>query len=130
MGGAKVVATRAAELLDLEPAWELPASQAEGITTICATGSSPSDESTIIVSFKLVVGQRIAEGDLVACLDCDKALFDLASPVSGTIEHVYVRPGQTIRVGTPMVDVRTEGEGQRRKRVTREEVGTPRLKRG
>jgi 2-oxoisovalerate dehydrogenase E1 component len=125
----KRVLTTAAEMLDLDLTWELPAEPEAGITTICSTGSSPSDESTIIVSFKLVAGQRIAEGDLVACLDCDKALFDLASPVSGTIEHVYVQPGQTIRVGTPMVDVRTEGAGQRRKRVTREESGTPRLKR-
>lgn len=123
------VLTTAAEMLDLELTWEVPAPDAEGITTIRATGSSPSDESTIIVSFKWVVGQRIAEGDLVACLDCDKALFDLASPVSGTIERVYVKPGQTIRVGTPMVDVRTEDAGRRTKRVTREEPGTPRLKR-
>jgi 2-oxoisovalerate dehydrogenase E1 component len=125
----KRLLTAAAEMLDLELTWELPAPAAEGITTICSTGSSPSDESTIIVSFKWVVGQRIAEGDLVACMDCDKALFDLASPVSGIVEQVYVTPGQTIRVGAPMLAVRTGDSGRRTRRMTREEAGTARLRR-
>ena len=48
----------------------------------------------IVSELFLQPGQTIARGDVVAALEAAKSVFELTSPVSGTIEEVCVRRGR------------------------------------
>ena len=44
---------------------------------------------------------------MVAALEATKSVFELTSPVSGTIEEVCAAEGDTVAVGAPLAKVRT-----------------------
>lgn len=125
----KRVLTTAAELLNLGLTWEQPLEAEKGVATIEAIGSGPSDESVVVAELMLVPGQEIARGDVVAALEATKSVFELTSPVSGTVEELCVSEGDTVAVGEALVKVRTESAGARTKPVSQEQPGRPVLRR-
>ncbi|MHB8970332.1 MAG: beta-ketoacyl-ACP synthase 3 [Pirellulaceae bacterium] len=129
MPSFRSVLTTAAELLNLELNWIPDAQPEAGISSIDAVGSGPADETVIVSELFLRPGQLIARGDVVAALEATKSVFELTSPVSGTVEEFCVGEGDTVLVGAPLVKVRTDALGQRPRPITQEQSGKPALRR-
>jgi 2-oxoisovalerate dehydrogenase E1 component len=125
----KSVLTTAATLLNLELNWIKDEQPAAGISLIEAVGSGPADETVVVSELFLRPGQTIMRGDVVAALEAAKSVFELTSPVSGTIDEVCVREGDTVPVGTPLARVRTSSAGQRQRPMIQEQSGKPVLRR-
>jgi 2-oxoisovalerate dehydrogenase E1 component len=126
----KEVLAAAASLLELDLEWQAPTQVEAGLFTIEAVGSSPSDESVVMIECRVAVGDTIREGDLLGSFETAKALMDLESPVSGTIEHLFVRPGESVKIGAPLMSVRLLGSSTPTARqVIVENPGTPVLRR-
>ncbi|MFP4362241.1 MAG: beta-ketoacyl-ACP synthase 3 [Spirochaetia bacterium] len=104
--------------------WEKQDEESSGIQKIEAIGSSPSDETIIIIEWKVKPGDEISEGDVLADLEADKAAIELQASVSGTVEEIFHPDGDVVDVGTPIASVRTIGEVSL-KPVTSENPGTP-----
>jgi 2-oxoisovalerate dehydrogenase E1 component len=94
---------KACELLDIDLHWGKPVEEEAGTVTVKAIGSSPSDETITVTSLPIAVGDAIAEGDLIASVEADKASMDITSPVSGSIAELLVDEGVVLPVGSPMV---------------------------
>ena len=129
MPSFKSVLATAAELLNLELKWIQDEQPEQGISLIEAVGSGPADETVVVSELFLRLGQTIVRGDVVAALEAAKSVFELTSPVSGTIEEICVREGDTVPVGTPLARVRTTSAGQRQRPLTQEQSGKPVLRR-
>ncbi len=62
-----------------------------------------------------ILGWLVAEGDEVALnqpiveVETAKAAVEVPSPWSGRVRHLHVGAGQTVAVGSPIIDIDTEG---------------------
>ena len=122
------------ELLDGAVQWQQDAENDGTVFTVPAVGSSPSDETITIVSWAVQVGQTIAEGELLAEVEADKAASEMKSPVGGTVTELLLAEGDNVPVGTPVARIRpaTASTGEATatgsapvKTITREDPGTP-----
>jgi 2-oxoisovalerate dehydrogenase E1 component len=118
----------AAEMLELEINWTETKAASAGKVTVKAVGSSPADEQVFVAELAVKVGQHVAAGDLLACLECDKALFDLTSPVAGVIDAIHLSEGDKVQVGAPLLTIFGNNRATARQPV-REEPGRPTLRR-
>lgn len=119
----------AAEMLDLELSWDLPPREDGEWFPVEAQGSSPADQVVTVLTWKVKAGDAVRRGQLLADLEADKAVYDLAAPADGVVASVLVAEGQAVNIGTPLLQLRAvRGDGTRRRR-TGEEPGTPRLQR-
>jgi 2-oxoisovalerate dehydrogenase E1 component len=116
------------ELLDIDIHWEKPVEEEAGTVVVKAIGSSPSDETITVASLLAKAGEAIAEGDLIASVEADKASMDITSPVAGTIAEVLVGEGDVLTVGTPMLKIASD-EAAQLKPLTKEDPGTPVMER-
>jgi 2-oxoisovalerate dehydrogenase E1 component len=116
------------EMLDIDIHWDKPVEDEAGIITVKAIGSSPSDETVTITSLPVSAGDPIAEGDLIASVEADKASMDISAPVSGTVAELLAEEGDVLRVGTPMVKISSE-EAAQLKPLTKEDPGMPVMER-
>jgi 2-oxoisovalerate dehydrogenase E1 component len=119
-----------AALFDYEVEWQKPPDPAPGIHVVEAVGSSPSDESVVVVDWLVAPGDRVDTGQEIATLEADKALLELSSPAAGVVRELLVEKSGMVKVGTPLLTIDTGETGFIRKPVTREEPGTPTLVRG
>jgi 2-oxoisovalerate dehydrogenase E1 component len=125
----KRVLTTAAELLNLELKWEAAPQPDDGVSCIEAIGSGPSDETVIVSELFLTAGQHVERGDVVAALEATKSVFELTSPVSGTVEEVCVQEADSVAIGAPLMRIRTAAKGGRPKPLKQEQPGKPILRR-
>ncbi|MEI6891999.1 MAG: beta-ketoacyl-ACP synthase 3 [Pontiella sp.] len=116
------------DLLDIDLRWEKPVEEEAGTVIVKAIGSSPSDETINVADLLVSEGDEIAEGDLIASVEADKASMDITSPVSGTISAILVNEGDTLSVGTPMLKIASD-EAAQLKPITKEDSGTPIMER-
>lgn len=116
------------EMLDVDLHWEMPVEEEAGTVTVKAIGSSPSDETITVTSLLAEAGKAIAEGDLIASVEADKATMDISAPVGGTISEVMVQEGDVLTVGTPMLKIASD-EAAQLKPLTKEDPGTPIMER-
>ncbi|NML93464.1 dihydrolipoamide acetyltransferase family protein [Novosphingobium olei] len=65
-----------------------------------------------IVAWHVKVGDRVEEDGRVADMMTDKATVEMESPVSGVIVQVAGDVGDVVAIGSPLVVIETEGEGQ------------------
>ncbi len=116
----------AVEMLGGSIHWKKDAEAGKNVYFVEAIGSSPSDESITVTEWHTKVGESIESGSVVADLEADKAAVELRSPVGGLVEEVLVAEGNLVKVGTPLLKVKT-GESQEvsLKQITREQPGTP-----
>ncbi|HEY7090626.1 MAG TPA: dihydrolipoamide acetyltransferase family protein [Tepidisphaeraceae bacterium] len=63
-----------------------------------------------LVEWCVEVGQKVSEHDTIAKMETDKALVEVPSPRDGVIAALHGKPGQTIKVGMPLVTYKS-GEG-------------------
>jgi 2-oxoisovalerate dehydrogenase E1 component len=117
----------AVDMLGGEIHWKLPEAAQKGTYLVEAIGSSPSDESITVIEWHIEPGQEIASGEIVADLEADKAAVELRAPIDGTVAELLVEQGDMVKVGTPIIKLKTEesdAEGSL-KQPTREEPGEP-----
>ncbi len=121
--------TTAAEMLKLELTWDDEAPAEQGTGWIEAIGSGPSDETVIVSELLIEPGQTVVRGDVVAALEATKSVFELTSPISGTIAELCAAEGDTVAVGAPLAKVQTGAGAQRAKPISKEQYGKPILRR-
>jgi hypothetical protein len=99
------VLTEAADMLDLDVAWEQPNEQRWDVYKVYAIGTSPSDETVIILEWYIQKGDEISEGQPIAAIEATKAAFELESPVSGIVHSIEVDADQIVEVGTKIATI-------------------------
>jgi 2-oxoisovalerate dehydrogenase E1 component len=116
----------AVDLLGGSVIWKRDDAGEAGIFDVEAIGSSPSDETVSVLEWKVAPGDEIAEGDLIAEVEADKAAAELKSPVAGTVAELLIQEGDNVPVGTPIARVRTAADAPAHiKPLTRENPGEP-----
>lgn len=66
-------------------------------------------EKATVAELLVSVGDEIAENDSLVLLESDKASVEVPSTVSGTIESIEVKAGDTIQEGVLLLKVKTAG---------------------
>ena len=79
-------------------------------TPIIMPRQGQSVESCILTEWKVKVGDEIAEGDVLAVIETDKASFDLESTASGTILELFWEADDDVPVLANVAVVGEEGE--------------------
>src|SRR5438045_4373628 len=64
-----------------------------------------------LIAWRVEVGQTVAEHDILAEMETDKALVEVPSPRPGTIASLHGQPGEILKVGNPLVTYVGEGGG-------------------
>ena len=64
-----------------------------------------------LVAWHVVVGDTVAEDQIIADIMTDKATVELTSPVAGKVTAAHGEPGQQLAVGSPLVEFEVEGAG-------------------
>ncbi|TBW47663.1 beta-ketoacyl-ACP synthase 3 [Marinobacter halodurans] len=135
----KRILETAVEMLDGAIQWEQETVAGSGEYLIDAIGSSPSDEEVLVLEWNIKPGDVIEAGQKIAELEADKAVFDLMSPVGGTLVDYIIPEGNRIAVGKPLAKVRLEDTSLSDtddddlsnhvpiKPITRENPGTPHI---
>src|SRR5205085_10278771 len=65
-------------------------------------------EDAELIEWSVHVGQRVEENDILAKMETAKALVEVPSPRGGTIAELHGKPGETIKVGAPLVTYQVE----------------------
>lgn len=109
----------AAQMLGGRVEWQEKVSANDSDNTIInAAGTSPSDEVITVVEWFISVDGTITQGDIIANMEADKASFEFASPVSGTVAELFLKEGDSISVGEPLFSIAKTGK-------TKEEAKNP-----
>lgn len=66
-------------------------------------------EKATVAELLVSVGDEIAENDSLVLLESDKASVEVPSTVSGTIESIEVKAGDTVQEGVLLLKVKTAG---------------------
>src|SRR4051812_25068368 len=56
-----------------------------------------------LIKWRVEVGQTVAEHDILAEMETDKALVEVPSPRAGTIAVLHGSAGDILKVGNPLV---------------------------
>ena len=67
-------------------------------------------ESCILTEWKVNVGDQVAEGDVLAVIETDKASFDLESTASGTVLALFWEADDDVPVLANVAAIGNEGE--------------------
>src|SRR5262252_7902524 len=62
-----------------------------------------------LIAWRVEVGQTVAEHDILAEMETDKALVEVPSPRNGTIAALHGKPGEILHVGNPLVSYTGDG---------------------
>src|SRR5438045_1364232 len=65
-------------------------------------------EEAELVEWSVHVGDRVQENDTLCKMETAKALVDVPSPRPGIIAALHGKPGQAIKVGSPLVTYKEE----------------------
>ena len=98
----------AADLLDIDVTWSSPLSESDETVSVRARGASPTDQETMVVEWRVEPGQSVRRGDVLAELESDKAITELASPVDGVVLELLVTVSEKMPVGTPVARITPE----------------------
>ncbi|GEK21984.1 dihydrolipoamide acetyltransferase family protein [Cellulomonas xylanilytica] len=65
-----------------------------------------------IVAWHVAVGDTVEVNQTIVEIETAKSLVDLPSPWAGVVTRLMVEPGQTVDVGTPIIEVDTDPHGE------------------
>jgi pyruvate dehydrogenase E2 component (dihydrolipoamide acetyltransferase) len=65
-------------------------------------------EEGTILAWYVTEGQQVNEGDPLVQMETDKVVADIPSPKKGVIVLLHGSVGDVIKVGTPLVEIKTE----------------------
>jgi 2-oxoisovalerate dehydrogenase E1 component len=102
----KSTLTVAAQMLEMDLKWILPAAAKENQLVVTAHGSSPSDQTVVVVKLDVAVGDTVRAGQIIASLEADKAVVDVSVPADGLVEAVHLSLGDSVMVDSPLVTLR------------------------
>jgi pyruvate dehydrogenase E2 component (dihydrolipoamide acetyltransferase) len=60
-----------------------------------------------ILSIRVSVGDQVKEGDIIMEVETDKAAVEIPSPYTGVVEEIFVKPGDTVKVGDALITFRS-----------------------
>lgn len=118
----------AAELLDLDLQWQRPEKPVndEGIVTIDAVGSGPSDDRVEIVEWLVQPGDEVKRGTPVASVEASKSVFEMNCTLEGTVLEHLVGEGEQVSVGQPIARVKASAASLLKSQTCpATEIGTP-----
>jgi len=121
------ILTAAADLCDLDLAWEVAPDAVDGHLVVETIGSSPADQTIAVAELLVKRGDTVVAGQAIASLEGDKAVIEIASPADGVVEEIHLRPGERGAVGAPLITLGVAR--QRRRQPVREESGLARIAR-
>ncbi|MFC4292228.1 dihydrolipoamide acetyltransferase family protein [Sphingorhabdus arenilitoris] len=75
-----------------------------------------------IVAWHVKIGDRIEEDQAIADMMTDKATVEMESPVSGVVKAVAGDEGDIIPIGSMLVEIETDGEGDAEEPVSADAV--------
>ena len=79
-----------------------------------------------IIEWYVQKGQQISSGDPVVKMETDKVVTDIPSPKSGTIAATFGAVGETVHVGSVLIEIDIEGiEGQSAQEEAKTEIKKP-----
>ncbi|GIG21928.1 hypothetical protein Cch01nite_26520 [Cellulomonas chitinilytica] len=64
-----------------------------------------------IVAWHVAVGDTVEVNQTIVEIETAKSLVDLPCPWSGVVSAILVEPGQTVDVGTPIIEIDTDPSG-------------------
>src|SRR4051794_3177013 len=64
-----------------------------------------------IVAWHVKVGDAVGEDQNLVDVMTDKATVEMTSPISGKVLSIHGEPGQMAAVGSPLVELEVQGEG-------------------
>jgi len=70
-------------------------------------GSSVSEGT--LVEWRVAVGDRVAEDDVICEISTDKVDSECPAPATGVVAEILVEPGETVDVGVPIARIAGEG---------------------
>ncbi|MGN6238312.1 MAG: biotin/lipoyl-containing protein, partial [Cellulosimicrobium cellulans] len=65
-----------------------------------------------IVQWHVAVGDAVTVNQTIVEIETAKSLVDLPSPWTGVVSAILVEPGQTVDVGTPIIEIDTDPTGE------------------
>jgi pyruvate dehydrogenase E2 component (dihydrolipoamide acetyltransferase) len=65
-----------------------------------------------IVTWKVAVGDRVSINQILVEIETAKSLVELPSPFEGVVTELMVAEGTTVEVGTPIIEISSEGHSQ------------------
>ncbi|MDC7123469.1 2-oxo acid dehydrogenase subunit E2 [Cellulomonas fimi] len=65
-----------------------------------------------IVAWHVAVGDAVEVNQTIVEIETAKSLVDLPSPWTGIVSAILVEPGQTVDVGTPIIEIDTDPTGE------------------
>lgn len=74
-----------------------------------------------VVEVLVSVGDRVEDGQTIMVIETDKAASEVPSPVTGVVDEIRVKPGETVKVGDVLMTFRVGEEAEERA----EKVGKP-----
>jgi pyruvate dehydrogenase E2 component (dihydrolipoamide acetyltransferase) len=66
-----------------------------------------------IKKWEVKKGQKVEEDDPLAQVETDKAVVEIPSPVTGTVEDLKFKEGDKVPVGSVMAVIQPEGEAKK-----------------
>lgn len=93
----------AADMLELDVQWAAPPVARSDLRVVRVIGSSPADQTVEVVELRVRAGDFVAAGDIVASVEADKAVFDIAAPADGSIVELHLQLGDRVAVETPLL---------------------------
>jgi len=60
-----------------------------------------------VLAVPVVVGQEVKEGDIILEVETDKAAVEIPSPYTGSVQEIFVKPGDIVNVGDVMMTFST-----------------------
>jgi len=79
-------------------------------------------EEGTILEWYVKVGQPIKAGQALVNMETDKVVTDIPSPKTGIITATFGQVGETIRVGSPLVEIEVEGSAGDKATITTTEA--------
>ena len=77
-----------------------------------------------ILTWLVKVGDKIKEDDPIVEISTDKVDTEVPSPFSGTVSNLFVNEGDTVAVGTPLLELDGGSEGESTKNEVQKEEKT------
>lgn len=94
------------------PAKSKPAAQAGGTVEFALPELGEGISSAEVASLLVEPGAKISAGQNVLELETDKAVVELPCPHAGTITKIQVKPGDSLKVGTPLMTIETQASAE------------------
>jgi len=65
-----------------------------------------------ILAVPVTVGQEVKEGEIILAVETDKAAVEIPSPYTGSVQEIFVKPGEIVNVGDVMMTFSGGDEAQ------------------